>query len=163
MARIWHCCGSGVGWWLQLRLTPSQETSISCGCGPKKDKRQTNKQKEYLLIENRIMPFYGETGKKWPVILLLSSVVCIAHITVWVLCFHSLHLSFCGDHVPWLDHISYVSIEPNGNFHSFSLNKYISINNHLSYIESQNTRFIISSTAKASLCCPIGRRQLRAL
>ena len=31
MARIWSCCGSGIGWQLQFYWTPSLETSICCG------------------------------------------------------------------------------------------------------------------------------------
>ena len=33
VARILHSQGGGIGWQLQLQLTPSLETSISCTCG----------------------------------------------------------------------------------------------------------------------------------
>ena len=40
MAQIWCCCGSGVGWWLQLWLGPSHR------CRPKKTKKKKKKEKE---------------------------------------------------------------------------------------------------------------------
>ena len=36
MAQIWHCCGYGVGWQLQLQFNPSLATFICYRCGPKK-------------------------------------------------------------------------------------------------------------------------------
>ena len=45
VAQIPHCCGSGVGLWLQLRQTPSLGTSIYCRYGPRKSKK-TKKDKK---------------------------------------------------------------------------------------------------------------------
>ena len=41
-AGIPHCCGCGVGWWLQLQLG----TSTCLGCGPKKTQKMKEKKKE---------------------------------------------------------------------------------------------------------------------
>ena len=46
MAQIWCCCGCGVGWQLQLGLTPSLGTSICFRCPPPKKKK---KKKSCLL------------------------------------------------------------------------------------------------------------------
>ena len=49
MARIWCSCGYGVGWQLQVNLTPPLRTSICCGCWLKS---KTNKQKTYSVKES---------------------------------------------------------------------------------------------------------------
>ena len=41
LAWIWHCCGCGVHWWLQLRFHPNLETSICCASFfPKRGKKK---------------------------------------------------------------------------------------------------------------------------
>ena len=54
-ARIWHCCGCGVG--LQLQFS-SQGTSICCRCSPKKEKRQKTKKqtkKTFSLVGTAVL------------------------------------------------------------------------------------------------------------
>ena len=48
MARIWYCCGCGVGWQLWLQFDPCLGTSICSGCGPKKT---TNKKQNKAILE----------------------------------------------------------------------------------------------------------------
>ena len=49
VAQIPHCCGSGVGLWLQLRQTPSLGTSIYCRYGPRKSKKTKKDKKKKKL------------------------------------------------------------------------------------------------------------------
>ena len=47
MARIWHCCGSGIGWQKQHQLDPvAWEPSYATGAALKRQKTQDRKKKQ---------------------------------------------------------------------------------------------------------------------
>ena len=46
MARIWRCCGCGVGWQLWLQFDPLPGNFICLGCDPKKTKKKKKKKKK---------------------------------------------------------------------------------------------------------------------
>ena len=57
MARIWHCCGSGVGQEQQLRLDPlAWEPPCAMGVALK---RQKDKKKKLVVSNPDLSPYFG--------------------------------------------------------------------------------------------------------
>ena len=50
MAHIWHFCGYGVDWQLQLQFDPILGMSRCCGCGPKKQKKLKKLQNSFCSL-----------------------------------------------------------------------------------------------------------------
>ena len=65
VAQIWHCCGCGVSWWLQLRFDLSLGTSFATGVALKRPKKEKKLNPLHEIIYNQQSSFSNLTRSMW--------------------------------------------------------------------------------------------------